>query len=375
MQIKLIVDTDCGMDDIFALSLLDKEHVHISFISTVSGLTIASVGEEIIGDVCANFQSKPKICRGESVTAGLSKLDSLDWIHDYRTSQQTIASYIAHNCRIDVGVEKCANPAVEVADIHQESLLQLIHYLQSLPVLSPTLSSNATTNDEVVLLCLGPLTNIAHLLKQQPDILSSHINCLVIMGGTLQFPGVSPEGAELNFYLDPQAAYDVIRYSGVGKIDIIGLDVVNDNACTHAAIAAILQNSAGADGVGTTGPQDGGNCSSHNGANGANTDNTCATRLHLMRYLADTFPDCVCYDSIAAYYLINPSAFNLTPMSVHVDPNTGVMSVRGDANPPVLVDDSVFKLPHFTEVHVATNFDRQIYLNYLSSVFNHTDTK
>ena len=75
---------------------------------------------------------------------------------------------------------------------------------------------------ELVILALGPLTNIAQALIDRPD-LRDHIKELVVMGGAVEVPGNITPYAEFNTYCDPRAA-NVAFQSGV-PVTLIGLDV------------------------------------------------------------------------------------------------------------------------------------------------------
>ncbi len=64
---------------------------------------------------------------------------------------------------------------------------------------------------EAVLVALGPLTNLAVLLREHPNALEQ-AKQIVVMGGAVNTPGnVTPE-AEFNFYCDPVAA-DIVLSS------------------------------------------------------------------------------------------------------------------------------------------------------------------
>lgn len=64
--------------------------------------------------------------------------------------------------------------------------------------------------DEVSILCLGPLTNLALALKRDPE-LASQINRIVIAGGSVSVGGNITPAAETNFYCDPVSARMVFR--------------------------------------------------------------------------------------------------------------------------------------------------------------------
>lgn len=70
------------------------------------------------------------------------------------------------------------------------------------------------------IIALGPLTNIAFLLKLYPGV-KSKISHLTVMGGA-QFKGNITEDAEFNFYCDAEAA-DIVMRSGL-PITLVDLD-------------------------------------------------------------------------------------------------------------------------------------------------------
>jgi len=78
--------------------------------------------------------------------------------------------------------------------------------------------------DEVTIVCLGPLTNLARALTREPD-LTDLISRIVIRGGTLNGIGDVTPCAEANIYADPAAARAIFR-SPITKT-LIPLDVTN----------------------------------------------------------------------------------------------------------------------------------------------------
>jgi len=76
--------------------------------------------------------------------------------------------------------------------------------------------------DDIILLALGPLTNVAAALRQKPSIAGKVSEC-VIMGGTGQGHGnITPVG-EYNFWADPEAA-KIVFESGI-PIKMVGWDI------------------------------------------------------------------------------------------------------------------------------------------------------
>jgi inosine-uridine nucleoside N-ribohydrolase len=90
--------------------------------------------------------------------------------------------------------------------------------------------------DPVVLVALGPLTNVADLLASQPNA-SATLADIVVMGGAVDVPGnVGGENdlAEWNLFVDPAAANDVLR-SGA-PVTLVALDACGDVPVTVSFI-------------------------------------------------------------------------------------------------------------------------------------------
>ncbi len=64
--------------------------------------------------------------------------------------------------------------------------------------------------DEITIICLGPLTNLARALRRDPAI-AGMINRVVMTGGSLSATGNITPAAEFNFYFDPQSAREVFQ--------------------------------------------------------------------------------------------------------------------------------------------------------------------
>jgi len=82
-----------------------------------------------------------------------------------------------------------------------------------------------THPNEITLVPVGPLTNIANLLTQHPGV-DKKIKEIVLMGGNAQSPGNATPTAEANILNDPEAA-DVV-FSAQCEITMVGLDVTNN---------------------------------------------------------------------------------------------------------------------------------------------------
>ena len=106
----------------------------------------------------------------------------------------------------------------------------------AVPFLSRMLESNS---GGITILAIGPLTNIARLLRERPD-LTPRIRRIVIMGGNVRVAGNATKAAEFNFWFDPEAAREVLRSSIPEKL-LFGLDICNKAPVTRAIFDSIVR--------------------------------------------------------------------------------------------------------------------------------------
>ena len=83
------------------------------------------------------------------------------------------------------------------------------------------LEASAAAPDGITILALGPLTNLALAVQQDPTF-PQRVRRLVIMGGA-EFTGNVTPSAEFNILHDPEAA-EVVFAAGFPPIEMIGLD-------------------------------------------------------------------------------------------------------------------------------------------------------
>lgn len=93
-----------------------------------------------------------------------------------------------------------------------------------------------TNPNEVTILAVGPLTNLALAFRTDPDIIPL-IDRIVYMGGAIEVPGNVTPAAEFNWWFDPEAAKIVLR-APVEHI-VIPLDVTNTAAFDKAVFDTI----------------------------------------------------------------------------------------------------------------------------------------
>ncbi len=107
---------------------------------------------------------------------------------------------------------------------------------------------------EIVLVTLGPLTNLAAALEEEPD-LPGLLRGYVLMGGAYRASGNTTPTTEWNIHCDPDAARAVFRAWGAataGDLAIprpvaLGLDVTESAAFLPAHLARLADAAGGAD--------------------------------------------------------------------------------------------------------------------------------
>lgn len=90
--------------------------------------------------------------------------------------------------------------------------------------------------NQISVVAIGPLTNIAHTIQLYPDFASS-VAEIVIMGGVFNVPGYIKD---TNFAIDPEAA-KIVLTSGA-KITLAPYDVTTTTMLTHHDLDKIAEN-------------------------------------------------------------------------------------------------------------------------------------
>ena len=207
---KFIIDADTGSDDAVAILLaLRDPSVEILGISIVSGNVPLELG-------ILNTKSTMELCEQDiKVYAGSNKpllreykeIHNLDDFMDHVKSESPISA--SGQCVHGVDGMGDIGITPKNTDIQKKTA---IDYLVS--------SFNDQPN-EITLVTLGPLTNIAQAINKDPSISSKVKHCYV-MGGTSDGSGNVSAAAEYNIWVDPEAAQTVFN-SGM-QITMVGWD-------------------------------------------------------------------------------------------------------------------------------------------------------
>lgn len=89
---------------------------------------------------------------------------------------------------------------------------------------------------DVTLIAIGPLTNVALAIRQEPRIIHA-VKDVIIMGGAIRYEGNTTALAEFNTYVDPHAAH-IVYHSGM-PITLVPLDVTYQCVLTSEDVKRI----------------------------------------------------------------------------------------------------------------------------------------
>ena len=179
---RLIIDTDTGSDDVWAIisALRATETVHVEAITVVCGNVSLDlcVKNALIATEVANTYFPP-VYGGMARPMIREKLYTADYVHGSD----------------GLGEMHLPDPA------HQKQKEHAIDAIIDLVMSNP---------DELEIITLGPLTNIAMAYLKEPEI-AKKVKKLWIMGGTGMDQGNATPAAEFNVYVDPEAASVVLK--------------------------------------------------------------------------------------------------------------------------------------------------------------------
>lgn len=179
MPRKVIIDCDLGTDDAVALSML-------LFDSRLEVLAITATEGCVTADQANN-----------NLQAIVAELDPAKYPRLGMAQSADDAPPV--DTRYLYGEDGLGNVGFEAS--------QLQHALPSDKLILDCVRANP---DEVTILCLGPLTNVARAFQRDP-MLSPMIDQIVMVGGSTDGSGNISPCAEFNFYFDPAAAQMVLK--------------------------------------------------------------------------------------------------------------------------------------------------------------------
>ncbi|XP_008291546.1 inosine-uridine preferring nucleoside hydrolase [Stegastes partitus] len=183
MAKKLIIDTDCGIDDAQAIMMaLAAPDVEILGITCV-------FGNAAVENVCQNVLKVLSVCDREGIPV-------------FRGSAGPLVG--ASNAVSDHFGTDGLGDVLKDKDPLWEKKIQREHAVNAMIRL---VSEN---QNQVSLVALGPLTNLALAVRLDPCF-PQKLRDLYIMGGNVEGKGNVTLCAEFNFAMDPESAYVVLE--------------------------------------------------------------------------------------------------------------------------------------------------------------------
>lgn len=271
MPLRLIVDTDPGIDDAFALAVA-AAHPLTELIAVTT-----SYGNAPLEVTTANAHRILSLLGHFGVPVGVGAARPL--VHPALETAVGIHGTDGLGGRAaDFGDPE--TPGVDSA--HDVT----VRALESSP-------------DPVVVVAIGPLTNLALLLASRPD-LARRIDRVVVMGGAVSVPGNITPLAEFNIRCDPEAARRVLVEEDV-PVTLVPLDVTHRCAVDEAWLDRLSGTRPVAKVLAST------------------------RETYLQYYERAIGVRAVpLHDAIAMLAAIAPEQFSLTPLNVDVDTSSGI---------------------------------------------------
>lgn len=256
----IIIDTDAGHDDMLAM-LMMMAHAPQDILC-FTGVA----GNATIDKVARNITAVQRMARHENIPMHTGDPRPLKY------------DLVTANCHGESGLDGLDTSDIqfELDGLAPEKIVELAHKHAG----------------ELVILTLGPLSNVARALQIDPSI-ESKIKEVVIMGGAINVPGNQNRVAEFNIFVDPHAA-DIVFQSSAPKV-LVPLDPCNDILIPLDGFDELKGHRL--------------------------YDNIHSLMQHFISGIADEIgvQGALVYDALAAYYLINPDAYALEPMDVVIE--------------------------------------------------------
>ena len=273
---RILIDTDIGVDDALAvLFALKSPELQVEAITTVSGnVHVEQCTRNLrITLGCMNLEELPLISQGEEAPLTMPLVTSAH-VHGSDGLGGISGNLAPDGTRLYPEFECPLSPISAV-----DTITDLVNRYP----------------DELILVPVGPLTNIAKAMLNSPAVMR-RVREIVLMGGVFEIYGNVTTQAEFNIYADPQAAQVVFNF-GV-PVTMMPLDVTHQVVLTRERLEAE-----------------------------ANRRNT-----RLIQFLRDSTQACMVYhqeregvnglymhDPLAIGYLLQPDFFDVVDAYVQVE--------------------------------------------------------
>ena len=219
----ILIDTDPGIDDALAILLaLGSPEVSVEAITTVAGnveVDLATRNALRILDVVRPGR-RPRVAQGAAAPLA---------------GPLVTAAHVHGDDGLG-NVGRCLEPDGRLRYPEPP------HTLEMLDGAALILETADRFAGRLVIVALGPLTNLALALQRDPARLAQAAR-IVVMGGAVAVAGNVTPAAEFNIHVDPEAAAAVLA-SGL-LVELVPLDVTRQVVLTKSELAAALARHGG----------------------------------------------------------------------------------------------------------------------------------
>jgi purine nucleosidase len=207
MPKRILFDTDPGIDDACAILL------------AIASPEVSVEGLSVVHGNCSLAQATTN-------ALSILELANADHIPVARGCELPLVqpSLLAPETHGETGLGYARLSAPRAKPIGQHAVDFLIEKILAAP-------------GEITLVAIGPLTNVALAIRQEPRIVES-LRELIIMGGALRYEGNTTALGEFNTYVDPHAAH-IVYHAGI-PATLVPLDVTYQCILTPGDVSRLL---------------------------------------------------------------------------------------------------------------------------------------
>jgi len=205
---KVILDVDTGSDDAVAImsAVLCDELEVLGIIATFGNQPLKYTLPNTL-QVVELLKSKVPVYRGFGVPIAKDLTPGRSVNTDVTSLERVIDGKM-----VAVHEKELPLPATTIHEQPEHAVLWMLRTLKE-------------TREKITIIPVGPMTNIAAVLRMDPSV-AENIEEVVCMGGGVYVHNITP-CAEINFYNDPEAA-KILLNSGV-PVTIVTLDATHSS--------------------------------------------------------------------------------------------------------------------------------------------------
>ena len=217
---RILIDTDPGVDDAYAILLaMCSPELHVAAITTVCGNVPVKQGTQNLLTILGllDLDEFPAVAQGEGAPL-VKRLVTAAHVHGDDGLGNT-----SHLRNADGG------PLYPSADTD----------LTSMSGVELILEMAGRYPDELIIVALGPLTNLASAIRKDAAKMR-RLRKIIVMGGVFEGYGNVTTTAEFNIFVDPHAAQEVFQFEV--PVQIAPLDATHQVVLTGERLHAEIEN-------------------------------------------------------------------------------------------------------------------------------------